>query len=162
MPMLSKLSLSLNEHLLAVLSSLRELETGVAAPKLILSIPSLDSAFRDLEELAELEADWDTYGGLPPSAHATATAGRAMVAVMERFGSSVGERAAPYAVLPIADGGIQVEWRGLGREIEVSISPSGNISYLLIEPSDDGPKFQKGARTGLSAITDTIGEVVRS
>jgi hypothetical protein len=40
-------------------------------------------------------------------------------------------RYAPWTSAPIADGGLQVEWRGLSARIEVQVAPDGSVGYLI-------------------------------
>ena len=63
----------------------------------------LRPALKRLADLEALEDDWDSYGGLPPSARSLVMAQSIMVRMAKRFG----ERGVPAEVMPIADGGIQ-------------------------------------------------------
>ncbi len=89
-------------------------------------------SLRRLTRLAELPTNWDSYGAAPPSLLAISMARELLLAIDEQFGHAVGERVQPYAVAPIADGGIQLEWRGPRAEIEVEIDPMGQQGYLVV------------------------------
>lgn len=90
-------------------------------------------ALARLEELRQLEADWDTYGGLPPTASALAHAKALMNLAFERAGLP----GVPHEIFPIADGGISLEWRYPSLELGLNAYPErdseGGWSYLLIE-----------------------------
>ena len=92
----------------------------------------LEAAFERLRELAELGPDWDSYGGLPPSPEALATAQRLLVEVGERFGHLPDKRSVPAAVVPLADGRVQLEWRGPRTHLEVEIRSTDDLAYLFV------------------------------
>ena len=105
----------------------------------------LRPTLKRLAELEALEADWDTYGALPLTSTALARADTMIRKVVDLHGAALGERAAPYTVMPIADGGVSIEWRGAGADLELDIGPSGELSYLLIMQGDDGRQFEEGS-----------------
>src|SRR5262245_58975296 len=61
----------------------------------------LHASLQRLDELAKLEADWDTYGALPLTATALALADAVMRKAVKLLGATLGERVAPYTVMPI-------------------------------------------------------------
>ncbi len=78
----------------------------------------------ELQRLAELPRGWDSYGAEPLSARA---AERCITWV---FGALPDELAAP-SVVPMRDGGVQLEWHRGGVDFEIAIPPSGPLGYLL-------------------------------
>jgi hypothetical protein len=88
----------------------------------------LDRTGQRLALIEELGENWDSYGARAPDAGAAATT-RALVA---RACGDAGD--APYAVAPLVDGRVQVEWRGPGGAVEVEIgsdahhAPAGRYS----------------------------------
>ena len=92
---------------------------------------AVGEALRRIAQFADLGPDWDSYGAAPSSPVARAAAGRWVETVARTFGSVAGERVRPYSVAPLADGGVQLEWRGPGGAIEVDVDPSGDVGYLL-------------------------------
>lgn len=117
-------------------------------------------ALQRLDELSRLAPDWDSYGALPPSVTALDTAESIMRQVVEQLGDSFGERAAPYTVMPIADGGLQLEWRGPTTELEFDIGPEGAFSYLLIEHPNGVRRFAEGAGLSRAAAFTLIERVI--
>lgn len=73
------------------------------------------------------EANWNGYGEKPISKQAV----KSTIIVLHRVAIGGPEP----VVVPVSNGGIQVEWYHSGTEIEVEISPSGLMS-IFIEFSD--------------------------
>lgn len=91
----------------------------------------LSSARQALDEVARLPADWDSYGASPPTG-AAVSAGHDLLAVLwEHRGEAAGERAIPWAIAPLADGGVQFKWRRSSEAIEEEIDPKGVFNYLV-------------------------------
>ncbi len=105
--------------------------------------PCVQPMLRRLAQLAALPTDWDSYGAAPPSLLALSTARELLLAVDEQFGHVVGERVQPYAVAPIADGGIHLEWRGPRAEIEVEIDLMGQQGYLVVAEQGGERTFEE-------------------
>lgn len=106
----------------------------------------LRPALQRLAQLEALEHDWDSYGGLPPCARSLTMAQAIMLRMAKRFG----EHAVPAEVMPIADGGIQLEWQGRSGALVLNAAPDGSWSYLLIERGPDGRTFDE--RYGLKDV----------
>ncbi len=90
-----------------------------------------------LKKLAQIEAlgpDWDGYGGLPSSARSLTMARTIMLRMVAEFDG----RGVPAEVMPIADGGVQLEWQGQSGVLALNAAPDGSWSYLLIERGPDG------------------------
>lgn len=104
----------------------------------------LRPALQRLAQLEALEHDWDSYGGLPPCPQSLTMAQSIMARMAKRFG----EPGVPAEVMPIADGGIQLEWQGSSGALAVNAASDGSWSYLLIERGPDGRTFNE--RYGLS------------
>jgi hypothetical protein len=100
--------------------------------------PALDR----LAEFSRLESDWDSYGGSPPSAAAIAAASRLVLAVAEHLVDVVSDRARPYAAAHLADGSVQITWRGPVDELEVEIGPGESIGYLLITERGSNERYE--------------------
>jgi hypothetical protein len=104
----------------------------------------LRPTLKRLAQLESLEHDWDSYGGLPPCARSIQMAQSIMMRMAKRFE----ERGVPSEVMPIADGGIQLEWQGRSGALAMNAAPDGSWSYLLIERGPDGRTFEE--RYGLN------------
>ena len=87
-----------------------------------------------LVELSGLEADWDSYGALRVSPRALAAAG----AIIDQVVARTGEHGVPRDIMPIADGGVALEWRSPGLELGLNACPEGGWSSLLVERGEGG------------------------
>jgi hypothetical protein len=118
----------------------------------------IDAAFRRLWDVEALGTDWDSYGSEATKHVAVATAHRLIWQVYMWSLSARRSPSTPYSVLPLSDGGVQVEWRGPAGAIEVEISSEGVLGYLLARGSGPTREFQE--RDGVPECQ--ILELVRS
>ena len=90
----------------------------------------LDPAFVRLDELETLGYGWDSYDAEPVASLALRTARGLLILSVERVRQSLD---APYAlsVVPIADGGVQIEWHTISASLEVEGRPDGVLDYLI-------------------------------
>jgi hypothetical protein len=120
----------------------------------------MEPVLERLAELQTLEADWDTYGALPLTPTALGRADEIMRTVLDLYGSTFGDRVAPYTVMPIVDGGVAIEWRGSNTDFNLDIGPSGDLSYLLVERSEDGRKFEEKYEVPEQRVMDLVRQVI--
>lgn len=69
----------------------------------------------------------------------------------------------PRAVVPLAWGGVQVEWHGLHIEIEVEVNPDRSFGYLISTPgSGKGGRmgFKEGNGLSLIEIVQRVSRVL--
>ncbi len=123
---------------------------------------SVEPVFERLEELTALESDWDTYGGEPPMARAVATAGRLVTAAWAQLGERFGSRALPYELMPIADGGLQLEWRAAHDRLELNVGPQGAISFLHVAVAGEGRTYREGDDLPQSEALALVERVARA
>lgn len=87
--------------------------------------PWLLSALRKVADLAELPEGWDSYGSR-----------QIQQAAIERVSDVLNTLSClnlPLPqIFPVPGGGIQIELRQDGRELEIEILPDGSIEYLLV------------------------------
>jgi hypothetical protein len=108
--------------------------------------------------LLALEPNWDSYGAEVISGQAVETAidlVSSVTTVLGSFGA-----AAPFAVVPVADGGIQVEWKGPVSRIEVEIGPDRALSYLVIDDEPARALFTEAAHVSQSEVMLRIARVI--
>jgi hypothetical protein len=80
--------------------------------------------------LTKLPANWDSYGSLPPSFEFVQR-------VVAQLNDAEALNVAAPDVVPMAGGGIQLEW-GLGnKELEIAFLGNGRLSYLVCTPTGD-------------------------
>lgn len=116
------------------------------------SLPPLDATLRSIAEFAHLKPDWDSYGGAPSSPVARTEAKRWVEIVADLFGPRAGDRARPYSVAPLADGGVQVEWRGMGGIVELEVGPAGELGYLFVSDEADGAQADEADDASWSEV----------
>lgn len=121
---------------------------------------SLAPIFARLKEIAQLETDWDSYGAESISSVALVTACELLFTVKESLHNLVGEKLLPFSLAPIADGGVQLEWRGTRGDLEVEINSKGVLSYLLVQGQRAKRKFEEKERASLSEVLKVVTQVL--
>ncbi len=111
-----------------------------------------------LTEFAAFEEDWDSYGALPISDRAIDSARQLLLRLPRRLGE-IGD-AGPYALAPLASGGIQLEWRGNRRALEIEIDPGGRLSSLLAEDHETGRTYDERDRLSAPQALDLIFQTI--
>ncbi len=120
----------------------------------------LHASLQRLDELSKLQRDWDTYGAVPLTATALTGAYAIMRKAVDLFGDPRAGRVAPYTLMPIADGGVSIEWRGPRATLELDIGPSGVLSYLLIDQSTGERQFEEASDVSEEQALDLVRRVV--
>lgn len=120
------------------------------------AVATLRPTIERLAEFAALGPDWDSYGGLPTSPRAVSAATELLILVADRLAHRDPPSILPYAVAPIADGGVQVEWRGPRHEIEVEIGSGGGVGYLLIEQQGQDRRFDERSDVSMQRLLDLV------
>jgi hypothetical protein len=62
----------------------------------------------------------------------------------------------PYAVAPVSDGGVQLEWRSSPLEIEVEVGPLGELGYLLIDGRVAERRFEEQGNVPTQPVLDLV------
>lgn len=88
-------------------------------------------AQQEIDVLARLEPNWDSYGGVPPSGVAISSAHGVLIALASALAEDCAASLAPWTIAPIHNGGLQLDWRGPAGTVEVEIGPDGALSYLI-------------------------------
>jgi hypothetical protein len=120
----------------------------------------LADALERLNQIENLDANWDSYGSQPPTQVALETAGRLIGAVYEDTLSARPRAAVPYSVIPLSGGGVQVEWRGNSAAIEVEISSEAVLGYLLARGSEPSREFEEADNVSQPRILQLIRDVI--
>ena len=92
----------------------------------------LREAVAEVEELTSLAPDWNGYGAK------VVEAGSAVAAVRFLLRAALPQVSRPD-IVPVADGGVQVEWHRGGVDLEVCFSPDESVGYLDVRESGDEP-----------------------
>lgn len=94
------------------------------------ALASFPAAEARLDALTKLAPDWDTHGAQPIALRAITAARELLRAVAAHPRTAHAE---PSFVAPVPYGGVQLEWRKGGQEIEVEAAPDGSLAYLSID-----------------------------
>lgn len=122
----------------------------------------LATALRKLDELKNLPEDWDSYGADSISPNAIAKAKSIIISVMKSFSTAIGDVVRLTDVIPIADGGVQLEWVGPHAELEIEISSNGNIGLLYISGSGDRRNYEESEDNSLNDVYAKIARLIHS
>lgn len=95
-------------------------------------------ATKQLMAFRELKQDWDSYRSDPISQDAINKAYDILSSLKEDTAAK------PFMIVPLSDGGVQIEWRGERGALEVEISSKKELSYLLVEGIEENRKFTEG------------------
>lgn len=94
-------------------------------------VPSLVPFGEALQELVELDVNWDSYGALPPSRQALEHAWR-MTNMLVENGLPVPQ------VFPTRRGGIQLEWHLAHAALEWEIDPEARSGAFIFDDHESG------------------------
>lgn len=109
----------LEDDLQTAATRMAQLEAELASRSSFPAVPSDTdrlNAMAKLDEIATLPDNWDSYGADTPWPDAIATA-RRIVTLFQH---------AP-AIVPLSDGGVQLEWYREGFELEIRVEPHGEV-----------------------------------
>ncbi len=104
----------------------------------------LEPSYERLRELLTLESDWDGNGAHRPTRLAVLSAAELIAAVWDTVRSVHAAKSQPYEIMPIADGGLQVEWRGTSERVDLNVGPDGSTSFLHVAGHGDGRTYREG------------------
>ena len=99
------------------------------------SLWKIQPALDNLEKLSLLPNNWDSYGAECPSTLAVENARSFLFKLPSYFPYLSPHEINPFTIVPVCDGGIQIEWRNQYAEIELEVESDGKFSYLLIDKS---------------------------
>lgn len=88
--------------------------------------PAFAESLRAISELAQLPENWDTYGSPRVQQPAVQRA-------VEVLAASQADYTHPPRIIPVAGGGLQIEWDMGPRELEIEVLPDGSIEVLMVE-----------------------------
>ncbi|HLY59996.1 MAG TPA: hypothetical protein VKV95_04450 [Terriglobia bacterium] len=93
---------------------------------LFMATPEFAESLRTISTLAKLPANWDSYGSPAVQTPAVQRAVEVLAAC---------QALCPTAprIVPVAGGGLQIEWDVKSRELEIEVLPNGSIEVLMVE-----------------------------
>lgn len=137
----------------------------MAAPDVVATLQqtihaALEPAMRTIAEFAELGPDWDSYGAKPPTPEARRIVADSLQLFVSALAPFVGERALPYWVSPLRNGGVQIEWRSPATDLEVEVGPEGGLSFLFREGQGEGRSVEESDDANLEDVVLRLHRVV--
>jgi len=120
----------------------------------------LDESYRRLERLAELADDWDSYGGAAPTMASLRATRSLLSALDQRLGYVMRLDIAPSHIAPLPTGGVQLEWVGSSRELEVEVGDDGELAYLMDDRSRDERRFIEDEGVPVATVLDIIAGIL--
>ncbi len=107
--------------------------------------PHLERSLQTLRRLSKLLPNWDSYGALPLTERALATARRLLGDIASEMAGVAVLDGMPYHIAPLVDGGILLEWEthGNGDELAVDIGADGEFGYLRITGVGESRTFDE-------------------
>jgi len=84
------------------------------------------AALLQLESVANLADDWDSYGSRAPDSNAIFAA-RKLIVDAQRQSNLI-----PYFVGPVSGGGVQIEWHIQDGTIEIEVYPNKTFAVLVV------------------------------
>lgn len=133
-----------------------------AKSRYIPSARHMERAFARLSELARLEHNWDTYGAVPIASTAVQQARQFLLGVNDRLVQLRKSLVAPHTVVPLSNGGIQLEWRSGCGLLEIEIGPRGQMGYLKVEDSLDGRHYRESDSITAREAEDLVADVLNA
>jgi hypothetical protein len=100
-------------------------------------VEELQPALERLAEFATLENDWDSYGAVPITPAAIDVARELAAEIISRHALSLRPAGYTFDVVPLPNGGVQLEWDIGSRHLEIAVDPVGELSYLIVSGAGD-------------------------
>lgn len=139
---------------------------GRPALQIALNLPDPDAeplvrAYQDwVRPLVSLRKDWDSYGAAPPTT--AAVLGGLEVVLRLYQGLKQVERDTSLLrqgrAVPMASGGIQLEWRLDGFELEIAMGAHGTVEFLW---ESEGAEFEGGV-SELGRLVERLAQFARA
>jgi hypothetical protein len=117
---------------------------------------------RRLAHLRNLNENWDTYGGLPPSESAIEQTRQLLSAVATTATARTGRSSLPPVIAPTSDGGILLEWTTEHTDLEVEISEAGLLHTLQTRRNADGEQYDEREDLTVSEVVNLVASIIGS
>jgi hypothetical protein len=111
-------------------------------------------------ELAGFPENWDANGAQPITSAAIALARRLLVLVCEEYSALPTPRIRPFAIGPLPDGGVVIEWRRAEHTLAVLITADATLDYVATEGAGATRRFSEAENVPLDAILSLVARVV--
>lgn len=88
--------------------------------------PAFAESLRRISALTQLPENWDSYGS-------PCVQRQAIQRAIEVIAAGQAEFTPVPRIVPVAGGGLQIEWDMGPRELEIEVLPDGSIEVLMVE-----------------------------
>jgi len=102
-------------------------------------------------KVAALPENWDREGGLQIDPNLMNRA----LQTLDRLLSPGG---APPGVVPLSNGGLQLEWHRKGKDFEIEFNPNGEIEFYFFD-EETSEEAEGAAENGLDQLEEYLGRV---
>lgn len=102
-----------------------------------------------LKKLGGYQTGWDGYCSAPPHPSVIAYARSALHSVMQ-FGTPV------PSIVPMSEGGLQIEWHQDGYDIELAIYSTDDVDLSIEFPDDREPVEEKTLKTSFFELSEVL------
>lgn len=109
-----------------------------------------------IDSLQKLADNWNTYGGVPVTIRAAASASdvlRSLASEDERPNYTL---VRPYGIAPLASGGLNLEWRGSHGEMTIEVYPDGRLGCYTVESRDGETVERDEENPAMTAISASL------
>lgn len=107
-----------------------------------------------------LRPDWDSYGAAPIELQAVQKAETLFSQMINQLSVAKREQLHPFDVAPLANGGVQLEWRSPKGALEVEIHSQPGHGYLLTLGQGATRQFQEGDDATDAEIIALLSQVI--
>jgi hypothetical protein len=121
----------------------------------------LQDVEQQLAALREFEPDWDGAGANAPVEEALIRAGRLVGAVVAQRADAQSRAIAPFAIAPLPDGGVLVEWRRPDQAIAVFVLANGRFDYLLTRGAGAQLRHEDQRNVARDGVTVLLGAFLK-
>lgn len=68
----------------------------------------------------------------------------------------------PSHISPLPVGGVQIEWDGDRKDLEVEVGPDGQLAYLLVDRTGAERQYTEADDVPAATVLDLVADVLRS
>jgi hypothetical protein len=106
--------------------------------------------------------DWDSYGGATPTDASIQAAGELLRLLQIRLEALNGQWANPSHISPLPVGGVQLEWDGLRKDLEVEVGPDGHLAYLLVDRTGAERQYREDDAVPAATVIELLVDVLHT
>jgi hypothetical protein len=110
--------------------------------------PWLNSAIPALSKILRLPPNWDSYQARP-------VVPRAVAGVLSFLDQVMRDTTIMPSIVPMVDGGVQLEWHSRGIDFEIEVGPSGRF-YAHYERRRDNIEWEGELDQNLEKLNEAI------